>query len=365
MSKTEYQPETSGGPLWTAFVIVICLILFLHFAPMVLLGGAGVLLWRWTNHRHPLGKRHLLALLALSLLPAFLVSHLASGNPLLGYFDAQQDVLNAGVRRAFGRDDTFDAGMTLFGYLGQVLPTWLPGAVICGTVIGRLTRPKKSPLRVREATGVDVPRRVEKKLARGLCHPSDGWAIGYTPEGQQVAIGDLHARQHVVVCGATGAGKTTVLRHLLDGVAGRCPLVIVDCKASRSLRAAVEGLPNGVVWTIGGPPAGPRGVGKAAGSCSLPTVRPISSPRPSGRLAHRSPPVAVPTVPDTSQRRLTHLRPAQQQPARPRRPTPVGALRLRGRGPRLWLAGARSDTPPCNSRHATWPCWPTWRASTA
>ncbi len=252
MSKTEYQPDTSGDVLWTAFVIVVCLILFLHFAPMVLLGGAGLLLWRWIDCRHPLGKRHVLALFALSLMPAFLISRFASGDPLLGYFDVQQDVLNAGVRRAVGSDATFDAGVSLFGYLGQVLPTWLPGAVVCGTVISRLTRPKKSQLRVREATGIDVPKRVEKRLARGLTHPTDGWAIGYTPEGQSVAIGDVHARQHVV-CGATGAGKTTVLRHLLDGVAGRCPLVIVDCKASRSLRAAVEALPNGVVWTIGGP----------------------------------------------------------------------------------------------------------------
>jgi hypothetical protein len=42
-------------------------------------------------------------------------------------------------------------------------------------------------------------------------------------------------------------GKTTVLHHLLAGVAARCPMVLLDCKASRALRRAVEAVPGSVV----------------------------------------------------------------------------------------------------------------------
>jgi hypothetical protein len=39
----------------------------------------------------------------------------------------------------------------------------------------------------------------------------------------------------------------------LVGVAHRCPVVVLDCKASPTLRRAVEAIPGSVAWTIGGP----------------------------------------------------------------------------------------------------------------
>jgi hypothetical protein len=43
-----------------------------------------------------------------------------------------------------------------------------------------------------------------------------------------------------------------VLRHVLEGVAHRCPVVVLDCKASPALRRAVAAVPGSLVWTIGG-----------------------------------------------------------------------------------------------------------------
>src|SRR4029078_5394903 len=98
----------------------------------------------------------------------------------------------------------------------------------------------------------DAPRRVESRGAEGAAPPPRGWAIGYRPDGAPVAIGDDEARLHVAVCGSTGSCKTTVLRPLLDAVAGRCPVVVLDCKASPILRRAVDALPGSVVWSVGG-----------------------------------------------------------------------------------------------------------------
>jgi hypothetical protein len=128
----------------------------------------------------------------------------------------------------------------------------LPLAFLVAAVASWLARPKTSLLQQRQAEPTAVPRHVERRANSGVTHPRDGWALGYRADGQLVTIADAEARQHVLVCGSTGAGKTTAIRHVLDGVAHRSPVVLVDCKASPSLRRAVEAIPRSLVWTIGG-----------------------------------------------------------------------------------------------------------------
>src|SRR6266545_3571360 len=98
MSKTEYQPTAGGG--WTAVVMIVCALAFFYVGPMVLLGAAGALAWRWIDSHHPLGKRHLVLLFAASWVPAYFASHAASGNALSAYLAVLQDVLRAAILRA-------------------------------------------------------------------------------------------------------------------------------------------------------------------------------------------------------------------------------------------------------------------------
>src|SRR5205823_7155571 len=114
-------------------------------------------------------------------------------------------------------------------YLLATGPALLPLACGVAGVAAWKTRPKKSLLQQREAQPVEVPRHVVRRAAGGVPHPPGGFAFGYRADGHPVAILDAEARQHVLVCGSTGAGKTTAVRHVLDGVAGRCPVVLVDC----------------------------------------------------------------------------------------------------------------------------------------
>jgi len=187
-----------------------------------------------------LGKRWLLAGFLLSLLPAYSASRAWGESPLAVYLATHNAIGVAAIRTVIGRADTLDTGVAWLDYVGAVAPTWLPWSVVMGAAAGWWTRPKKSPFQVREAVGVDVPKEIERKLVKGVQHPADGWALGLTQAGKPVSISDEQSRHHIAVCGAPGSGKTTVLRHLIEGVSARCPVVIIDCKASRSLRREVE-----------------------------------------------------------------------------------------------------------------------------
>jgi hypothetical protein len=244
----------------------VALVALFVLGPVLLLGGAGLLVWRrlTRDRERPVRRRWVVLLVAASFLPALLLSVRSGEGPLEAYAGAHADQ----AARLGATSDALDeaaasdaplgpvAGVLLrdvaLPYLGGVAAVWLPGSVLAALGLAWLTRPRRSPLLVREAAGLVVPERVERRLAGGLRHPPDGFALGATPDGRPVVIADAEARQHVVVCGPTGAGKTTVLRHLLDGVAARCPVVIVDCKASPALREAVEALPGSVVWELGG-----------------------------------------------------------------------------------------------------------------
>ena len=153
----------------------------------------------------------------------------------------------ASIRLVAGIDDAYSPGITAPSFGGAVAPVWMPASAVGALCIARLTRPKESPLRRRGAVGVEVPRTVGKKLAKGSTHPPDGGALGLTPGGRRVSISDAESRHHVTVCGAPGSGKTTVVCHLLDGRALRHPVLRVDCKASQTLRHAIERIPSAVV----------------------------------------------------------------------------------------------------------------------
>src|SRR5436190_618291 len=229
---TRSQGTTGGLDIFRILGIVG---IFIIAAPWVLLGALELLVWRGLQRIYPLGKHWAVALFVLSFLPLILATRTAARdplaeNPLLGYYDAQSIGAVENVARLRGAQIE-DAGFA--DYLGRTLPVTLPGSIGAAFVLGWLLRKKWSPLQRRDAVGVDVPRRVEKKLARGMKHPAGGWAIGMTAEGQPVAVDDAHARQHVLICGATGSGKTTVIRHLLDGVAHRCPVVLHGAEGHR------------------------------------------------------------------------------------------------------------------------------------
>src|SRR5207249_5752742 len=91
-----------------------------------------------------------------------------------------------------------------------------------------------------DASGSPAARCRAWSLARrkselGVEHPHDGWALGHSEGGPVVALSDWEMRHHTLVCGATGAGKTSVLLLLMEAVADRYPIVVVDFKASQVL----------------------------------------------------------------------------------------------------------------------------------
>jgi hypothetical protein len=65
-----------------------------------------------------------------------------------------------------------------------------------------------------------------------------------------VHIGLDELNHHGYAGGATGSGKTTFLRGLIQGYPG--PAIVLDCKGDQSLAETVWSLP-GLVWEIGGP----------------------------------------------------------------------------------------------------------------
>jgi hypothetical protein len=147
-------------------------------------------------------------------------------------------------------------------YLLGLAPATLPGAVLASCRLGWATSPRASPLQWREVTGISVPRHVAQQAARGVTHSPTGWALGYRADGQVVAVSDVASRQHVVIGGATGAGKTTVVRRLLDGGASvarsssstakrrqPCAAPLQRSRAAPSGRSAAlsAGMPSGAI----------------------------------------------------------------------------------------------------------------------
>jgi Type IV secretion-system coupling protein DNA-binding domain/FtsK/SpoIIIE family len=248
MSRFRYENQEydAGGLDWPrAMLLVIGLALL---APALFLGIAGAFAWR----RWGWSRRATLVVCALSLAPAVAAVLVWHVQPISTFLDAHLTVVTAAWSAMFGHGYRAPITPTPTRYLLAVGPATLPMACLVALVANWKRRPRQSILLRREAGSVRVPRHVERRAAGGVKHPAGGWALGYRADGKPVSLSDAEARHHVLISGATGAGKSTVLRHLLAGVAHRCPVVILDCKASPTIRRAVEAIPGSVVWSIGG-----------------------------------------------------------------------------------------------------------------
>lgn len=243
----------------------------LLFLPMVLLGAAGLAVWRrrsappdvdatsseaagtpggalrrWLRQRRSLV---LLVLLGASQYGA--AALLLRADPLLLYLLVHLSLLGAALLALLG--DPAAAAWQPATYL-LALPALLPGSLAAAGAISRWPRlwQPRSRLGVAEPAGVEVPPKVADRARAGVAAPAAGWGLGYSEAGRPVTVGDAESRHHTLICGTPGAGKTTVLSLILEGVAGRCPVVVVDGKASSALRRAAAAIPGSVVWTIGG-----------------------------------------------------------------------------------------------------------------
>src|SRR5262249_21967898 len=152
------------------------------------------------------------------------------------------------VGHAMGRGDD-QAWPTATAYVFGVLPVVGALAPICAVGIDLWLRRRRPGLQVREPRGVQLGRHARRNATRGVAHPCDGWALGHTERGSELALSDWEMRHHTLICGATGAGKTSVALLFLEAVALRCPVVLVDFKANGLLRTAVTAL-GGTVWTM-------------------------------------------------------------------------------------------------------------------
>jgi hypothetical protein len=244
----------------------VCGLLFL---PMVLLGAVGHAAWRRgsdlseiapTESTGTLGgalrrwarRRRSLVLLALAGAVQYGVAALVlRADPLLLYLLVHLSLIGTVLLALLG--DPAASNWQPATYL-LALPALLPGSLVAAGAISRWPRlwQRRSRLGVSEPAGVEVPPRVAARARAGIAAPAAGWGLGYTAAGRPVTVDDSEGRHHTLICGTPGAGKTTVLGLILEGVAGRCPVVVVDGKASSSLRKAVAAIPGSVVWTIGG-----------------------------------------------------------------------------------------------------------------
>lgn len=90
------------------------------------------------------------------------------------------------------------------------------------------------------------------RARRGVRHRWNRWMLGFADALAPVGVQLDDLRHHTLICGATGSGKTSALRLLIDAFADALPIVVVDCKASTGLIDHIGSLPNAAIWTIGG-----------------------------------------------------------------------------------------------------------------
>src|SRR5207247_2342328 len=126
-------------------------------------------------------------------------------------YDVQHGRLGAAiVAHVAGRGDEAPwpaAGASVLG----VAPMAAAAALVGAAAWGWSRRRRKQERQVRQPRGVELDRLARRKSERGVQHPHDGWAVGHTECGSVVRLSDWEMRHHTLVCGATGAGKTTVL----------------------------------------------------------------------------------------------------------------------------------------------------------
>ena len=116
---------------------------------------------------------------------------------------------------------------------------------------------RKAQLAVMAETPVELQQPAARQ--RPVKDPPDGVALGRDASGRQVAIADKQANCHVVLLGASGAGKTTTLKRVVQSAIRRGkPVFLVDAKGDPDLaewvrQAAEQAGRRARVWTFSGP----------------------------------------------------------------------------------------------------------------
>lgn len=191
---------------------------------------------------------------------ALLVSSAASALPLAlqGLDDVWHTYLDYGPLWRLAQAD--EAPVSLLAHL---LPIALPAGALVASVLAacaQLGRPFWIEPRPRRS----VPARIHDRRER--CHLRSGRArldarvgLGLDPHGRVVSVAPEDLRQHALILGATGSGKTTTLLQILRAlVPQRHGVLVVDLKADPRLAAELGGLAEGSertfeFWTLEGP----------------------------------------------------------------------------------------------------------------
>src|ERR671922_1998593 len=117
--------------------------------------------------------------------------------------------------------------------------------------MARATSPRARAAHAARALAVRSPGWLARRRAAvGIRHGPDRVGVGY----ERAIFGTVHLtvaelNHHGYLGGATGSGKTTLVRDLVQGFPG--PVVVLDCKGDQALAETVWSLP-GLVWQIGG-----------------------------------------------------------------------------------------------------------------
>jgi len=108
-------------------------------------------------------------------------------------------------------------------------------------------------------TGVRVGRALARRLRAGRPAPRDAILLGHDASGRPVQLSEHRLAAHGLIFGASGSGKTTALRTILEQqIARGRPVVVLDMKGSPAFAAhlaqaaAAAGRPFRL-WTLDGP----------------------------------------------------------------------------------------------------------------
>jgi hypothetical protein len=98
-----------------------------------------------------------------------------------------------------------------------------------------------------------IPEPVAQLAREGAEHPDDGVLLGFTPLGCSVRLSSRELSAHMLVAGATQAGKSTLVKRHVEGLCrlGHSVLVL-DGKADPALAAFLRDLdPHANIWSPG------------------------------------------------------------------------------------------------------------------
>jgi hypothetical protein len=95
----DQQYLDAGGWDWPKLLVLVLVLVF--FAPMLVLGGIGLVVWRFLGLR----RRWIVLALALSLAPASAAAYAWQANPLELFFQAHLSVLMAASLWLIGQAD--------------------------------------------------------------------------------------------------------------------------------------------------------------------------------------------------------------------------------------------------------------------